>query len=66
MYVCNTADIDDMLRDCEVVTPVDVPNDLEIDIMDEDEDDEVYSAVKISRKGTALCYLILILMITCD
>lgn len=43
-------DIDEMLMDCEIVTPADVPNDLEIDIMDDEDDDDLFP-VRVSSKG---------------
>lgn len=50
-------DIDEMLRDCEIVTPAEVPNDLEIDIMDDEDDGDIFP-VRVSSKGQSVSYII--------
>lgn len=44
-------DIDEILEDCAIVNPIGAPNDLEIDIMDDDEGDEELFPVRVSSKG---------------
>ena len=41
-------DVDDILKDCEMVTPVEAPN-LEIDLPDDD--DEEFRPMRVSSKG---------------
>ena len=52
-------DVDDILKDCEMVTPVEAPN-LEIDLPDDD--DEEFRPMRVSSKGKFISNPVFLIM----